>query len=158
MFMYTMVSPCHFKLLWSFRDKSHFSITWTDYLKVKYVFGIGKMGHYNEMNNFVFHQQSFFFNCIEKLKHKLVSLLSEQIFWYTILIWWVPKRLVSNIGSAFTNNKKYLKVSDNSFLLRNKNKKLNKVKLFNRCFLVESFHNLGFIDHSSLLWKEKLRN
>ena len=57
----------------------------------------------------------------------------------------------SNTGSAFMNNKKYSKVSDNSFLLRNKNKKLNEVKLFNRCFLVESFPKLDFIDRFSLL-------
>lgn len=57
----------------------------------------------------------------------------------------------SNIDSAFMNNKKYLKVFDNSFLLRNKKKKLNKVKSFNRCFLVESFPKLDFTDCFSLL-------
>lgn len=63
----------------------------------------------------------------------------------------------SNIDSPFMHNKKYLKVSDNSFILRNKNKKLNKVKLFLCfcgnffCFLVETLPKLDFIDHFSLL-------
>ena len=66
---------------------------------------------------------------------------TDFLVYYSDLIGSAVMSFSSNTGFAFMIIKNTLKISDNSFLLKNKNE-LNRTKVFNKCFFKESLPKL----------------